>query len=211
MDNLESLPKIGPKTVIKLNKLGIFTTADLLYHFPNRYIDFSHLTSISKIEPDTNVTISGKIISFQNIFTRHGKNLQKAVVQDLGGQINLLWFNQPYLAKILIVGSTLSFAGTVSLYQNLKTIVSPIFGIHNTGKIIAVYPETARLKSGWFRKIIPTIPTNVTDHLPSSVLKQYDLLNLSQSLCQIHQPQNPNLLKQAQLRLGLDEILALPI
>jgi ATP-dependent DNA helicase RecG len=213
MDILQSLPKVGPKTITKLNKLGIFKPADLLYHFPNRYIDFSHHTAISQSEPDTNVTITGKINSFQNIFTRHGKNIQKATVIDNSGQIDLLWFNQPYLTNNLHVGDVFSFAGTVSLYLHKKTIIAPVFGQYNTGKIIAVYPETAGLKSGWFRQTISlnlkTLLQNIYDPFSATTLKKYHLLPLSTSLIQIHQPASANLLAQAQLRLGLDEILAL--
>lgn len=213
MDNLESLPKVGPKTIEKLNKLSIIKPIDLLYHFPNRYIDFSQHTDISRIVVDTNVTITGKIISFQNIFTRHGKNLQKAVIEDNTGQISLLWFNQPYLAKSLPIGAVFSFAGTVSLYLRQKTIISPISGPYNTGKIIAVYPETAGLKSGWFRQTIAlnlnSLLMNVTDPFSKNTLKKYELLPLREALNQIHQPSSPKLLAKAQLRLGLNEIIAL--
>ena len=211
MDNLESLPQVGPKTIAKLNKLGITTPMDLLYHFPNRYIDFSNSSPISQSQIDTNVTITGKIVNFQNIFTRHGKNIQKAVVADNTGTINLIWFNQPYLAKNLPIGSTYSFAGTVTLYLGHKTIIAPISGPHNTGKIIAVYPETEGLGSNWFRKTIPLIPININDPLPPVILKKYHLLSLTTALTQIHQPTDQSFLTQAQLRLGLDEILTLQV
>jgi ATP-dependent DNA helicase RecG len=150
MDLLSQIPSIGPKTIIKLNKLNIYTPTDLLYHFPNRYIDFSHITNISDVLENENVTITGKLINFQNIFTRSHKNIQKATVIDKTGQINLLWFNQPYLSKNFKIGETYSFAGTVSVFQNKKTIIGSIYGQYNTGKIIPIYPETAGLTSNWF-------------------------------------------------------------
>jgi len=215
MDKLQSLPKVGPQTISKLNKLGICDPTDLLYHFPNRYIDFSHYTDISKLETDTNVTITGKIISFQNIFTRHRKNLQKAVVGDPTGRLNLIWFNQSYLAQTLKIGQTFSFAGTVSVYKNIKTIISPIFGQYNTGKIIAVYPETVGLKSGWFRQTISinlkSLLLNITDPFSPATLKKYHLLSLTTALTQVHQPTNSHLLELARIRLGLNEILTLQI
>lgn len=212
MDNLVDLPKIGPKTIAKLQKLGISSPLDLLYHFPSRYIDFSHHTDISASEPNTNVTLTGKIIDFKNIYTRHRKNIQKAIIKDHTGQINLIWFNQPYLTQTLKIGEIFSFAGSVSLYQNQKTIIAPIFGQYNTGKIISVYPETAGLKSGWFRQTITTNLTRLlptTDNLPPAIINQFHLLPLSTALIQIHQPTNSTLLQQARFRLGLDEILSL--
>jgi ATP-dependent DNA helicase RecG len=213
VDSLNEIPKIGPKTIVKLNKLGINKPGDLLYHFPNRYIDFSKHSNIFGIKPDENVTITGKIIRFQNIYTRTGKNIQKATVEDLTGQIELIWFNQPYLSQTLKINERLSFAGTCSLYQTNKTIIAPIIGRYNTGKIIAIYPETEGLKSGWFRKVIAeninNLLLNINETLPQSILKKHQLLSLKDSLYQIHQPENAKLLEQSRLRLGIDEILSL--
>ncbi len=212
MVSLSGIPHLGPKTIEKLNRLGIFSSQDLLYHFPHRYIDFSHCSKISDSVVNSNVTVTGTVIYFKNIFTRNHKNIQKAVIEDSSGQLDLIWFNQPYLSKNLVIGQKFSFAGTVSLYLNKKTIISPVYGQYNTGKIIAVYPETSGLNSTWFRK---TISANLSallpnkDPLPSFILKKYKLVDLSSALTQIHQPDNQSLLQKAKYRLGLDEILSL--
>jgi len=213
MESLTQIPGVGDKTLEKLHRLGIFTPTDLLYHYPYRYIDFSHSTNISAAQENENITITGQLLSFQNIFTRSHKNLQKAVVADKTGQINLLWFSQPYLSKNFTVGDIYSFAGTVSVFQNKKTIIAPVSGKYNTGKIIAIYPETSGLTSNWFRKTIqtflPQLQINVKDILPDQIIKQHHLLSLTESFKQIHCPQNSNILNQAKHRLSLQEILAI--
>lgn len=213
MTDLSQFPGIGPQTLTKLNKLKIETFNDLLYHFPYRYIDFSHITNINQAQENESVTITGKLISFYNIFTHNHKNLQKVVVEDKTGRINLLWFNQPYLSKNFKVGEIYSFAGTISLFQNKKTIISPEYGQYHTGKIIAVYPETKGLSSKWFRKTIQSLlPQLIKKHketLPLKLIKKYELMNLSSSLKEIHDPQNIKLLSQARKRLAVEEILKL--
>jgi len=215
MDSLTQIPGVGTKTLTKLNKLNIYTPLDLLYHFPYRYVDFSHITDINKVQENENFTITGKLLNFQNIFTRSHKNLQKAVIADKTGQINLLWFNQPYLSKNFKVGETYSFAGTVSLFQNKKTIINPVSGQYHTGKIIAIYPETSGLTSNWFRKniqiFLPQLLTNISETLPKDILKKYKLLDLKNSLSQIHSPNNSKLLQLARHRLSTEEILSLQI
>ena len=67
MDSLTQISGVGSKTLQKLNKLNIFTPLDLVYHFPYRYIDFSHITNISAVQENENFTITGKLIKFQNI------------------------------------------------------------------------------------------------------------------------------------------------
>ena len=207
------LPGIGPKTEIKLEKLAIFSRKDLLYHFPSRYLDFSHLTKISQVEALKNVTVSGKIIHLQNIFTRSHKSLQKIILQDSSGQIDLIWFNQPFLIKNFKVGETWAFAGAATLYKNKLTIFSPEYGQFNTGKIIPIYPETKGLSSRYFRKNISlnlnTLLLELSETLPSDILDQYHLMPLFPALSQIHFPSDEKSLSQSRLRLGLDELLSL--
>ena len=197
----------------KLQRLHIYSPTDLLFHFPYRYVDFSHSVAINQIEVGTNVTITGQITRFQNIFTRSHKNIQKATVSDKSGSVGLIWFNQPYLSHSLIVGSTLSFAGEVSLFQNQRTIIAPIFGSHHTGKIIAIYPQTQGLTSSWFRQAIQSnlasLTQDIIEILPPPFIKKYRLLPLSSALTQIHDPQSSLLLESARNRLALQEIISL--
>lgn len=215
MNSLSQIPSIGPKIIEKLKRLNINLPQDLLYHFPNRYVDFSHSVKINSILENENVTITGQILDFKNIFTRNGKNIQKAIVSDNTGKIDLIWFNQPYLSKNIKAGDILSFAGAVSLFQNKKTIITPEYGPHNTGKIIAVYPETSGLSSKWFRKIIQTQIQNllipIKETLPPELIKKFKLLDLKNSLFQIHCPTNSQILSQARNRLATEEILSLQI
>ncbi len=215
MNSLSQIPGIGPKILEKLKRLNINNPKDLLYHFPNRYIDFSHSVNINSVLENENVTITGKVLDFKNIFTRNGKNIQKAIIADNTGKIDLIWFNQPYLSKNIKAGDTLSFAGAVSLFQNKKTIIAPEYGPHNTGKIIAVYPETSGLSSKWFRKIIQTQIQNllipIKETLPVNLIKKYKLLDLRTALFQIHCPINLQVLEQAKARLATEEILSLQI
>jgi ATP-dependent DNA helicase RecG len=213
MDNLKQIPGIGSKTLEKLGRLKIDTPKDLLYHFPSRYVDFSHSIKIDQAVENENITITGKVLNFQNIFTRYGKNIQKATIGDSSGKIDLIWFNQPYLANSIKTGDTLSFAGTVSLFQKKKTIIAPEYGQYNTGKIIAVYPETSGLSSKWFRKTIQSNLNNlikdVTETLPEKIIKEHNLISLKLALYQVHLPSTINLLKRARLRLAVEEILSL--
>ena len=207
------IPGIGPKTEKKLTQLNITTDTDLLFHFPHRYLDFSKVIPISKVNINENCSISGQIIHLDNIYTRTGKSLQKIILKDHSAQIELVWFNQPFLVKTFRIGDTWSFAGTPSLYRGKITIISPEYGQYNTGKIIPIYPETKGLSSRWFRKIIslhfPTLQKNLTDTLPLTFLNTHHLLPLIQAIKGVHLPQNQKSLDQSRLRLAVDEILSL--
>lgn len=210
---LADIPGLGPKTVAKLHRLGIESPRDLLYHFPHRYLDFSQIVPISQLQPEQSATIAGTIIKFDNIYTRSHKNLQKALVGDKTGLIELTWFNQPYLVNTIKTGQKMSFAGTVTLYRNRPTIIAPEYGPYSTGRIIAVYPETKGLSSKWFRKAIHTHLSTLLEGqkelLPTSLVKEHQLLDTREALSQIHLPTTPKKLQQALLRLSLNEILSL--
>ena len=207
------LPQVGPSTTSKLNKLGLNEPKDLLNHFPLRYVDFSHTTDIISAPLDQNITISGTITKFNQIFTRFGKNIQKATLTDATGSIDLVWFNQPFISKTFSVGSQHRFAGTVSLFQNKKTMIAPLHGEYNTAQIIAIYPETKGLTSNWFRKIInqnyQTLSQTVSESLPDQLIEKYHLLPLKTAYQNIHQPQTLALLEASRLRLALNEILSI--
>lgn len=207
------LPGIGQKTEIKLKKLGIESETDFLYHFPHRYLDFSKITSIAKLRLNESTTISGQIIHLQNIYTRSGKTLQKIILSDSTGKVELVWFNQPFLVKNFKIGEKWTFAGSPSLYQGKITIFAPEYGQYHTGKIIPIYPETMGLTSRWFRKNIslnfPRLISATTELLPKSILTKYKLAPLPDSLKQIHFPINQTQLESARLRLSLNELLSL--
>ena len=101
---VESLSGVGPRYRALLKKLGIETLQDLVYHFPFRYDDYSTVKPIAELLEGESVTFEAKVTRVDNIFTRYGKKLTKAVVADLTGKLDLIWFNQHYIKKQLEVG-----------------------------------------------------------------------------------------------------------
>jgi ATP-dependent DNA helicase RecG len=117
-------------------------------------------------------------------------------------------------SKSILISQTYAFAGTVTLFQNKKTIIAPEYGPYNTGKIIPIYPETRGLTSKWFRRFIQTNIAHLIQSLPdldlpASILQKHLLLSKSEALKQLHTPQNETLLTQARYRLALDEIISI--
>ena len=57
---------VGPAYAKRLEKLGINTVEDLLYHFPFRYLDYSLISPINKVQPGETITIKGIVASVKN-------------------------------------------------------------------------------------------------------------------------------------------------
>ena len=102
--SVEKIPKIGSAYAKRLKKFGIKTVQDLLFYFPARYDDFSEIISISQARNKLGevACVQGEIIEIETTKSIYGRMaITKAVVQDRTAQINVIWFNQPYLEKSL--------------------------------------------------------------------------------------------------------------
>jgi len=114
-DKIELHFRLAPATEKALVKLNLKTIKDLLFYFPNRYSEISQIRNIETLEEGELVTILGKIsgLSTQKGF-RSKIPMSKAILSDLTGSINIVWFHQPYLAKMIKNGGTVRVTGKVS-------------------------------------------------------------------------------------------------
>ncbi|PJC76423.1 ATP-dependent DNA helicase RecG [Candidatus Shapirobacteria bacterium CG_4_8_14_3_um_filter_39_11] len=202
------LPMVGPIYQKRLEKIGIKTFKDLIYHIPARYLDFREKSPISRLSIGESITIKGKVDSIKNLYTRSGKKIQLAQVSDKSGSVDVIWFNQPFLIKTIKEGETYSFSGKVDWFGRKKAMISPLI---NTFGIVPIYPETYGISSKWLRGKIKTayqlIGGEITEYLPQT----YGFLDLPSAIKEIHFPNDPDRAKKARERLAFDELLALQI
>jgi len=213
---------VGPTYARRLKKLNIFTAEDLLHHYPSRHKDLSLLTTIDKIQPGEVVTIQSQVVSCQNIYTKHGKKIQKAVVEDKTGSIEATWFNQTFIPKTLKPCLRVNLSGKAEIFNRRLTLVSPEYEIIktdkpiHTGRLVPVYPETAGVSSKWLRSRIKLLLNQLKlelkpDWLPPSIKKASQLINLQPAINHIHFPDNQTQLNQARQRLAFNEMFLLQL
>ncbi len=218
--SIGKLNLVGPIYQRRLEKLGIITIEDLLLHAPHRYLDFSLTSSIGSVQPGEALTVKGKVLSIKNQYTRGGKKIQIAEVEDESGKVLAVWFNQPYLIKILYPGVNVSLAGKVDWFGKKIALVSPEFEILrqkqkpvHTGRIIPIYPETFGVSSKWIRgrmnEAFDKVGNSIKEFLPVETLKELNLPDLYQSLRAVHFPDDLNSAEQGRRRLAFDEFLFL--
>lgn len=222
-----NLPLVGPQYERRLEKLGIFTVKDLLYHFPFRYQDTRNIICITELKSKGEGTISASPSSISNIRTRTGKWLTRAVVEDASDKIAVVWFNQPYLTKTIHTGHTYLFWGKTNAKWGSTTLTSPEFelspqdtdlfqqgGIRTTthlGKLSAIYPETYGISSKWLRARIkplePLIPKIIREIIPQDVLRAEKLMDLPSAVRILHFLEDEDAIEKARYRLGIDELI----
>src|SRR3989344_360775 len=128
---IESAGRIYKMYARRLEKLNIQTFEDFLYHVPSRYDDFSLISKINRVQPGEVVTIQGTVSEINNEFTKNLKRLQKAEIADDTGTIEVIWFNQPYLTKVIQKGDKISLSGRIDWFLRKLVMQSPEYEIIN--------------------------------------------------------------------------------
>jgi ATP-dependent DNA helicase RecG len=74
----------------------------LLYHFPARYGNTSEVRMIESVGKGDTVTLYGKVSGLQTSKAFIKKiPMSEGVLEDESGRVKLVWFNQPYIAKMV--------------------------------------------------------------------------------------------------------------
>ena len=172
---INNLPKTSSITIRKFKALEINTYFDLLNYFPSRYEDYSVITKVESAQPGETVTVIGKIADSKFQITRTGLRLQVFKLNDGTGEIEIGFFNQPYLLRVIKKDMQLSVAGVVERYGKklaLKPLEYEVIDssialsqpaqslsriLKHTGRIIPIYPEKKGLSSKTIREKIAII------------------------------------------------------
>lgn len=234
--SLKSVPRITPKYIRVLEKLGLFTVKDLLLYLPFRYDDFSKTVSLSNDFVGQAITVEGKIIKAKNnhLFRRK-MTITEIILEDQNeARLKAVWFNQPYILENFPVGSTARFSGKLGMSGPASTrgdnrsstrggkyfsMSNPAFekstrDATNTGRLVPIYSETSGITSKWIRWQIKTLlplAKNIPDILPIEIRKKYNLSDIYTTLSQIHFPDDMEKLIRAQKRMAFQEMFLVQI
>lgn len=233
---IQYLKGVGPRLAERFENLEIRTVEDLLYHFPREYLDRQTLATISNLREDETATLSGKILSLEELRPRPSLRITKGLLSDGTGMLELVWYHNiknPYVRAHSVMeqlepGDTALFSGKVKRdpYSMGFQLHNPEFQLLSTdpnhagtvegphwGRIVPIYPATENLKVKNIRSLIQkaldaALPS-LTDPLPFDTLQKERLLELNPALMNIHFPKDFDLLKRAKERLVFDEFFYL--
>jgi len=217
--NIENLPATSLLTIKRLKKIGIKTFFDLLNYFPYRYENYSFLSLIANIQPGQTLTVKGKIIDNKQEFTKRGLKIQKFLLYDGSGKIEIIFYNQPYLIKTLKTDRLVSFSGTVELFGNNLIMKAKEWEIEtniHTGRLVPIYPEKKGLSSRVIREkifwlIYQLNKNKIIDILPKEIISYNHLIEEFSAYSNIHFPKNKLLAKEARKRLAFDELFLIQL
>ncbi len=223
MVNLEKqvqyIKTVGPNRAELLNKLGIFTLKDLITYFPREYEDRGKAKKICECIDGETALIEGIAVSRIVEVRMRNKSMYKLQIRDDTGTCTALWFNQSYLKNIFRIGEKYKFYGKISRQYGRIEIASPVFERaneeKNTGKIIPIYPLTKNLTQNVLRKIIELglseVEGELEETLPEYLLKEYNLMELNETIKKIHFPERLEDFEKARKRLAFEELLIMQL
>src|SRR5213595_4318053 len=154
------LKGVGPARAEALQRLGISTAGDLLFHIPHRYEDASTVAPISSLETGMHGTVIGRVISKGVIPTRRGLRIFQAVLRDDTGMIEVSWPGQPFLDRTISKGDTLLVTGAVRFFHGRQLQPREFINLGDDesgtgeGRVLSVYPATDGLSFKIIRSII---------------------------------------------------------
>ncbi|ETB64002.1 TPA: ATP-dependent DNA helicase RecG [Candidatus Nomurabacteria bacterium] len=230
-DKIENHFRLDQDQKKALNKLRLITVKDLLFHFPNRYNYISDIKYINTLSSGEQVTILGTI---SNLQTKKGFKskipMGQATLSDITGKINIIWFHQPYLAKMIKEGSTVKVSGKITNSDKYGlTLMNPeidkdsilpidlhdsLFSKENKKEEelgFPIYPETKGITSKWIYHTIKKIIKdeeikNIKEYLPLYIINSYKLPSLHTALIWIHTPKKKEHAEIARKRFAFEEV-----
>ncbi|MDO8671365.1 MAG: ATP-dependent DNA helicase RecG, partial [Dehalococcoidia bacterium] len=213
---------VSTATSARLSKLGVSSVKDLLYLFPRRHNDFSAMKRISELAPGAEETVMATI--WEVLIKKYGKAGRpgvEVIVGDESGNMRVMFFNQPYMERILRPNTQVVLSGRVDVFRGQKVFQSPQWEILesddlvHTGRIVPVYPLTEGLYQRSVRKIVKSAvdrwTPSLVDYLPQVVRKRAHLVDLPYAITQIHYPDSHDILAKAKERLAFDELFAIQL
>lgn len=227
--------RLVPAQAAALRKLGLRTLRDLLYHLPQRYEQAGADGNTRTLVPKTKVTLIGTLSKLESKkLWKSRRTATEGVFEDSAGRVKVLWFNQPYIAKMAPQGVPVKLTGTVGgsperpyvinpevvAVSATETLASNLFspsGLEpHPSSLFPVYPESAGITSRWFyhaieRLIGQNLHQQIEDPLPQETRARLHLPELAAALVFVHRPEELAHTEAARKRFAFEEIFVLQV
>lgn len=177
-------PRLLPVQKKALKRLKIETVRDLLYHFPARYELLSEIRTVSTLQKNDEAVLYGRISKLETRKSWKSRTpVAEAWIEDGSGKMKVMWFHQPYIAKMLQEGAMVKLSGKVTGTEGKLYFANPeieqtqdlpidthdtLFAKKNLGEaqddtaeqqetLFAMYPESLGVTSKWLRHAVERV------------------------------------------------------
>ncbi len=206
---LQQLPKVGPKTLSYLQKLGIRTIEDLITYYPFRY-EHLKITPLNQVQDGDSVTLNGVIESnVQITYFKRRMNRLHFRVQSQHRFLSVTIFNRHFLKPHLTIGKEITIIGKWDAKHDQVIASDLLLTPLEKEETRGIYHTTDGLRVKQLQTLIDealSYPISVVDNIPSSIASRYGFMDKQEAIRELHHPTHTQRLKQALLRAKYEEL-----
>ena len=204
-EGLRYLKGVGPKIAEKLEKLGLHTQRDLLFHLPLRYEDRTFVSPVGSLQPGRRSQIEAEVLHAGVHFRRTGRSRRTLVARlgDNTGVISLRFFyfnaNQQQLFE---KGNWLRCFGEVRSAQGELEMIHPEIALIDIddptalpATLTPIYPVTEGLHQLSIKRILQQVieklkAEGIAETLPQDWLDRNSFPDFTSAMIDLHSPEN---------------------
>ena len=201
---------------------GYHTARDLIEHYPRRYLTRGELTDLAHAKKGAEVTLVGTVRNLAKKQPRRNLRILEVRVVDDSGAWVCTWFNQPWHAQKLTVGTVAAFSGKLAWKAGRLGMANPGYEVLREGddpegfanEVIPVYPASKEVSSGRLRRAVGALLDrfgDVPDFVPEPLRRAHGLPDRAGALSAIHRPGDRAEAYRARDRLVYDELFVLQV
>lgn len=211
--SVETLKGVGEKRAKDLLRLGLRDTKDIILNYPRTYEDRTSITNMDEFYDQKDIQVIGMLrSSVKNMYIRKNFSIQKAVIVLPKGTLDVVWYNNPYVAKSLKVGVNYIFYGKLKGGYGKYELQTPEYMEFNNKLYLGLQP-VYDLTKNVTQKLLRTITKEalfedlkyITDTMPDFLKLKNTLLDKKNALLGIHFPKNEEILNRSKYTLKYEE------
>ena len=220
--DIKYITGVGPqkKDILK-REIGIETYGDLLEYYPYKYVDRSHIYTISSLSPDMPfVQIKGRILSFESFQMGVKKKRLVAHFGDGTGVVDLVWFSgTQYVSKNYKMGVEYIVFGKPTIFGGRFQISHPELDLAENLQLSEMgmqpfYVTTERMKNSGLssrslEKIVKALLSRLPpqpETLPDYITAPLHLVSRDAAIRGVHYPHAQMEMQKARERLKFEEL-----
>jgi len=220
---LQYVKGVGPHRAKLLERKGLVTVGDALFHLPMRHEDRTRFTPLRAIRPGETVTCSGVVTGISP--PPPGRRRQPLVIllRDESGYATATVWGRPWIARAVQRGQRMIVHGRGARYQDKVTLqvqewetvdAADDEPIH-AGALVPVYSSTEGLPQQALRsllwRLVEAHAHEIEETLPEAVRARRRLLPLAEAVRGAHFPTSEGARAAAVRRLAFDDFLLLQL
>ena len=225
-----ALPGVGDESEKLLERLGIRTIGDLLWHLPRTYLDYSKFVPLRQLRPGKQQTVEAVLGRIAQRRTARGTLMTEIELLDPADRgpsgVKATWFGRQFIKERFPEGQLVRLSGDVKWFGRTPQLSNPKIepasaqAVH-TGRLVPVYRLTEGLKEGVLRRWLHTaveggpkrtpVVREVREPLPEPLRQRRRLLGIQDALREIHFPSDWPQNFAARRRLAFDELVVLQL